>query len=96
MQVGNAFQDVFDQRQKSQDPAKQQKGAHEAGSRDTVANPLGNGSQHWSLEAERMQEQRRSRKQVVIGLLARLADDSNDPCYEKCIELLSSTAVHER
>jgi hypothetical protein len=47
----------------------------------------------WSAADELLQEQHNSRKQVAIGLLARLAAETKDPCYEQCIALLSSVDV---
>ena len=47
----------------------------------------------WSLADDLLQEQHNSKKQVAIGLLARLAAETKDPCYEQCIALLTSVDV---
>jgi hypothetical protein len=87
-QVGNAFQDVFEERQKAKDAAKNPAAAAAA-----VENPMSNGDLEpieWTFADERMREQHRSRKQVVIGLLERLFTETQDPSYAKCIALLST------
>lgn len=91
---------MFDERQKAKDAAKDAQNLHEgilAGkAHDLADNPLNTSSDgaqeapRWSHGIDRLQEQRRSKKQVAIGLLGRLAEETGDPCYEECIALLSS------
>eukprot|EP01043_Picozoa_sp_COSAG02_P058663 COSAG02_NODE_7341_length_3056_cov_4.843422_3_plen_113_part_00 len=86
-QVGNAFQDVFEERQRAKDATE----GLEAPA--AVDNPLSNddalGPAEWTFADERIREQHRSRKQVVISLLERLSEETQDPSYAECIELLS-------
>ena len=85
-QVGNAFQDVFEERMRAKGVAK------DLDAPAAVENPLSNDAlqpTEWTFADERLREQHRSRKQVVISLLERLLVETQDPSYAECIELLS-------
>lgn len=81
---------MFDEREKKLKAAKEP----QVPDNDTTAdNPLSNNSQHikpWSLEDEQREALDRSKKHAAIGLLSRLAAETNDPCYEQCIQLLGA------